>query len=333
MDLFVGPLPPGISDLALRQLFESFGDVTYAQRWPHQTFGFVEMPKPSEAIAAIQSLQGSTLKGKTLTVCDAISKEMTNTHTFHSFLHFLAGESFTGSQPLFKLMQQLAQEKIQWVTSLEPGRWNNLSKHPRLVNRLQGAKILTLGPLEGSLDWTLATAGAASVTGVEGYWQNFLKCQALSMAFPSLPLEFIESDVMAMDVEPDYNIIVCYGVLYHLDQPHLLLKKLRELQPNMLFLATQVAVDPPHPAFRTRQLKHLSRVELNNQYYDGRLYVDQRSSPLVYGSSLEDQLSFWFYPEALKQLLLDLGFHLVDWGTRDQGQAGLLAGAVATLPR
>jgi cold-inducible RNA-binding protein len=74
MKIYVGNLSSGVTEQDLRQEFEAFGKVEsvslitdkYSGR--SKGFAFVEMPTVSEGQAAIDSLNGKTLKERTLTV-------------------------------------------------------------------------------------------------------------------------------------------------------------------------------------------------------------------------------------------------------------------------
>ena len=77
MRIYVGNLPFTVTEEELRQEFETFGEVTsvniitdkYSGR--PKGFGFVEMSSVSEGQAAISSLNGTTLKERTLSVNEA----------------------------------------------------------------------------------------------------------------------------------------------------------------------------------------------------------------------------------------------------------------------
>jgi hypothetical protein len=48
------------------------------------------------------------------------------------------------------------------------------------------------------------------------------------------PLRFIESDVSEVTLEPGFDVILRFGVLYHLVRPQDLLRKLTVLEPDLL---------------------------------------------------------------------------------------------------
>jgi RNA recognition motif-containing protein len=77
MKIYVGNLPHAVTDEELRLVFAPYGTVTSAAVVMDQFsdksrgFGFVEMSQMSEALAAIQALNGQELQGRTLTVNEA----------------------------------------------------------------------------------------------------------------------------------------------------------------------------------------------------------------------------------------------------------------------
>jgi cold-inducible RNA-binding protein len=77
MKLYVGNLSYNLTDDELREAFAAHGEVSSAEvvkdRASGQSkgFGFVEMPSQDEANAAIQALNGTALKGRTLNVNEA----------------------------------------------------------------------------------------------------------------------------------------------------------------------------------------------------------------------------------------------------------------------
>ena len=77
MNIYVGNLSSHVTDEAIREAFEPFGQVTSARvikdKYSGQSrgFGFVEMPGQSQAQTAIKSLNGKELQGKEMSVSEA----------------------------------------------------------------------------------------------------------------------------------------------------------------------------------------------------------------------------------------------------------------------
>jgi len=77
MNIYVGNLSFEANEDDLKKAFESFGQVTSASiikdKYSRESkgFGFVEMPSKTEGQSAIEGLNGTDLKGKTLNVNEA----------------------------------------------------------------------------------------------------------------------------------------------------------------------------------------------------------------------------------------------------------------------
>lgn len=77
MNIYVGNLSRDVTENELRKAFEPFGQVTTVNiikdRYSGESrgFGFVEMPSKSEARAAINGLNGTSMGERTLSVSEA----------------------------------------------------------------------------------------------------------------------------------------------------------------------------------------------------------------------------------------------------------------------
>jgi RNA recognition motif-containing protein len=74
MNIYVGNLPREVTESELQEAFAAFGEVASCKiitdRYSGESrgFGFVEMPTDDEANEAITGLNGTDMKGRTLTV-------------------------------------------------------------------------------------------------------------------------------------------------------------------------------------------------------------------------------------------------------------------------
>ena len=81
MNIYVGNLSYNVKDEDLRTIFGEFGEVSSSRvmtdRFSGQPrgFGFVEMPSKSDAIKAIDGLNGREVDGRALTVNEARPRE------------------------------------------------------------------------------------------------------------------------------------------------------------------------------------------------------------------------------------------------------------------
>ncbi len=81
MNIFVAKLDFSIQEDELREVFESYGDVSSVKivmdraTGRSKGYGFVEMPVEDEAITAIEGLDGSEIEGGAIVVKKARPKE------------------------------------------------------------------------------------------------------------------------------------------------------------------------------------------------------------------------------------------------------------------
>jgi RNA recognition motif-containing protein len=81
MNIYVGNLSYNTTEESLRSAFEEFGQVSSValikdkMTGRSRGFGFIEMPSQSEAMAAIEGMNGAELDGRTLTVNEARPRE------------------------------------------------------------------------------------------------------------------------------------------------------------------------------------------------------------------------------------------------------------------
>jgi len=77
MNIYVGNLPYSVTEQDLRELFESFGEVSSANviidKFSKRSkgFGFVEMPSQDESMEAIDKLNDQDFQGRNLRVNEA----------------------------------------------------------------------------------------------------------------------------------------------------------------------------------------------------------------------------------------------------------------------
>jgi RNA recognition motif-containing protein len=80
MNIYAGNLSRDVTEEDLQEAFESYGNVSSVNlikdRFSGESrgFGFVEMPSKEEAKNAIEGLNGTDIKGKSITVNEARSR-------------------------------------------------------------------------------------------------------------------------------------------------------------------------------------------------------------------------------------------------------------------
>lgn len=179
-------------------------------------------------------------------------------------------------------------------------------------------RVLDLGALEGGLSFELAREGW-DVTGVEGRAPNLEKAELIRRYFGLENLRFQQRDVKTLDrsVDGSFDVIVCCGLLYHLDNPFEFLETLSTLaNPGaLLFLDTHVAPEASAAPFRTHadSLSELTAFEHRSRTYEGRWFAEPQGGSLLerQWSAISNDRSFWPSRRALIRGVYHAGFHSI----------------------
>jgi SAM-dependent methyltransferase len=163
-----------------------------------------------------------------------------------------------------------------------------------LADGLAGARVLDLGAGEGAFALELALQGA-DVVAVEGREGNAARARFAAEALGLANLEVVHADVQELTSLGTFDVILCLGVLYHLEAaPALaLVRRVAESTSRLAIFETQIALSG-------------RRVEqLDGKVYRGRSYPEdavERGAALVSGTS------FWPTKASLLNMLSAAGF-------------------------
>lgn len=183
----------------------------------------------------------------------------------------------------------------------------------------RSVSVLDLGSLEGGLSFEMAREGW-DTTGVEGREANFRKAELIA-AYYALPnLRFILKDAkeLSPEVEGQFDVILCCGLLYHLDRP---IDHLRQLQTmlapeGLLFLDTHVAPDQDAARYGTHEASLSEPVVVRDgeHEYDGRWWAEPAEGDLRerMWSAISNSRSLWLSRRSLIRALYHSGFHAID---------------------
>ena len=199
-------------------------------------------------------------------------------------------------------------------------------------------RLADLGCLEGGLAVEFARMGF-QVLGVEVREANIAACNYVK-ANTNLPnLEFIKDDARNIAKYGVFDVVICCGLLYHLDKPKEFLNTLSAVTTKLLILQTHFSTDTktknkehrwfgiarkllakvkrhnPAPAARFREfnLSELTENEtLRGRWYtefaDDEAFSKRDSSKWA---SWDNRRSFWIQREYLLQAIYDVGFDVV----------------------
>lgn len=169
-----------------------------------------------------------------------------------------------------------------------------------------------LGCLEGGLSFELRRAGL-NVLGVEGREDNYQRCLLLKAYYAALGgLDFHLGDVRDFRPGRTFDVVVCSGLLYHLDDPAAYIQQLGALTSDggLLYLDTHVAPEDSDLAesiFRPN-LSPIKTATLGGQDVRFRTYEEDVSLP---ESSIGNRQSVWMDTPSHLGLLHAAGFHRV----------------------
>ena len=166
-------------------------------------------------------------------------------------------------------------------------------------------RILDLGSAHGSYSIELATRGAR-VLGIEGReaWLEQARCKARELSLSNV--EFVQDDVrnLSRDKYGDFDIVLCLGILYHLDVPDVLefVGRVSEVCRDFSVFETRVVAAPvvSHD-WRANRYWGMSTCEHPPGASD-----DDKLKNL--GASLDNEHSFEFTRTSLCNILRNTGF-------------------------
>lgn len=101
---------------------------------------------------------------------------------------------------------------------------------------VDGKRVLDLGCGPGDLAQFFVARGC-DVVCVDARQENINK---LSRQYPDLQAHVADVETAALDVLGTFDVVFCYGLLYHLENPIAALRKIRKACTSLLFLETIV---------------------------------------------------------------------------------------------
>jgi ubiquinone/menaquinone biosynthesis C-methylase UbiE len=170
---------------------------------------------------------------------------------------------------------------------------------------LAEAKVLDLACLEGHYGIEFALQGA-TVVGIEIRESNIVKARYAQQELGLNNIRFIQDDVRNLSRAElgGFDIVVCSGILYHLDVPDVFdfVRRIYEISDRLVVIDTQIALS--------------ARVTITNaeHNYSGLWYKehDEQADPSKkyqdLWASIDNVKSFWLTHPSLCNLITDVGF-------------------------
>jgi len=155
---------------------------------------------------------------------------------------------FTGHNILLGNGQRTMGDKTMLLG--ESALWSSIRKalsflFPGTIEERNRLRVADLGCLEGGYTVEFARMGFDTL-GIEAREDNLVKCKYVKANLNLPNLKFVRDDARNIATYGKFDIVLCYGLLYHLDDPADFLKKVSGCTNKVLLLNTHFApeLDP-----------------------------------------------------------------------------------------
>lgn len=147
--------------------------------------------------------------------------------------------------------------------------------------RIDGMRVLELGPLEAAHSFQLEHLGASSVLGIEANAEAFLKCLVVKELLNLRNCHFMLGDVLEFtkNTKESFDIVFCSGILYHMQDPISLIKAICSITDKCFVWTHYYDADSGNKEGE-RKCRHVNYDGLITDYYE-----------LEYSNRQED--TFW----------------------------------------
>ena len=162
-------------------------------------------------------------------------------------------------------------------------------------------RILELGPLEGGNTIILEKLNPSRIVSIEARVDSYIKCCLIKNIYNLKLTKFYLGDIRDVSFNDygTFDIAFIAGVLYHLDNPYLLLKQLSTVVNNVVIATHHADVDSPSSKIQTTILK------TDSGDYKGKLFSEGNLNDPNCGIQ---EYSFWPYKDELLRMCRDVGF-------------------------
>jgi SAM-dependent methyltransferase len=177
-------------------------------------------------------------------------------------------------------------------------------------NGLSGIRVADLACLEGGYAVGLARMGI-EVLGIEIRRLNYDNSCFVKERVNLPNLRFVQDNVWNIETYAPFDVILCSGIFYHLDQPKRFLDIMARCVRKAVLLNTHFATVAPIAKFGLSDLEE-------NEGLPGRWFKEgpPRNEDGLW-ASWDNERSFWIQKEFLLQAIRDAGFTMVfeqyDW--------------------
>jgi hypothetical protein len=193
----------------------------------------------------------------------------------------------------------------------------NVFEDPRIgwmnqrLGPIAGMSVLEIGPLEAGHTYTMHNLGADQITSVEINSRAYLKCLAIKELLGLVRAQFVLGDAIQMLASPEtpkYDLIVASGVLYHMNDPFLLLDAVT-VNVDRLFIWTHYFDEKIISNRHDAQLFEAADDIGNRLRGSRRLYPSAALSWAGFSGG-QDSYAIWLTRDSILGFLQERGFNV-----------------------
>lgn len=181
---------------------------------------------------------------------------------------------------------------------------------------VRGRSFLDVGAGDGHEARAVSFAGAARSVAVEAKELPYRQASAAKELLGLDGHEVLRLDARRIDEHGlgSFDVVLCFGFLYHLQNPFNFLKRARAVTGELLLLETHVAPRTMRGLLRSHAdalPAGLHRIELDGLPFEGKV-VRHRGDPALTKGSIDSPWTFWLTLESLLRALVRAGFRIED---------------------
>lgn len=172
-------------------------------------------------------------------------------------------------------------------------------------------RVVDLGCLDGGYAVEFARAGYHAV-GLEARASNVERCDFVRDDLELPNLSFVCDDARNLEAHGPFDIVCCFGLLYHLDRPVEFLRMIGRMKPKLLIVRSHYAQATPSTASANYGLSEITEHEgVPGRWYNEPAFADREAMEASSLSSWNNDRSFWILKPYLLALLREIGFPIV----------------------
>ena len=126
--------------------------------------------------------------------------------------------------------------------------------------------FLDMATRNGTFAFDVAHRGAKHVTAFDLRAENIKQCRWLNTRYGLENIDFQVGNVLEWESEP-YDVVLNYGVLYHVNEPHQLMKRTFDLCKKFAIVDSSVRKEPIEAFFLVTDL-NISRTSVGEYHYE-----------------------------------------------------------------